>query len=868
MNSILPFGNSRLDTNSSKFNLDTGNVLIGLDAGTQLQNIDNVFIGNSAGSKSTMVSESIFLGIYAGQNIVTGKKSIIIGDDQSTSYINKENIVSIGYNKINNDGIGIGSNITSSGINNIAIGKNISCYANNAYSYGKNLMIKNSEYFFNSLLLNDNNILLDGFNTIGLLDIKSNTNYYLSSNIYISYDFNNYIKYPDTIFTNETDIIFQFKPKKGVKFDFNLGFYKGTCNIVNFNFKQNSIIYTNRETSMDINYTMNTNNKYIYDTYNTIHIINNDKNYRSLSLFINPSYNGYVINTTLSTNYAQGLINNISDLNINSIRLEYVLDDTKNIINSNYIYSDYYRKIYHDTIITSNITSSNIYNYIVDYETFNNASSGLTFKNFIISINDVYADNYNVVYGKDINVTGKNNICIGDNQNIDGNNSVIIGNSISSGKLFKNCTNSLVIGTSNLINNFAKNLIVLGNNNYTETYNDIDYYNFLSKKPVILGNNINSIKYNINICDTIVKYDDTISSNELLLTGKGGKYSNFLPVAIGYSDIDNVPIKNIYKLKYVSNIYNEVNINTTTSNYFVDNQLIVSEINTITSNTIVDINPLEPKVLNDDLYSLYIKEGLYTDLIGIYNNSNYNIELSTWNDLKKNIKYSLPITLDTIDDTNPHFLSYINEDNGYNKMYWNTFENAFLTTNITTKSLTTTQHITSYNFIGVGSNLYNINLNDRDTSLLKEGSNLYFTQQRAGAIADASNIKAMNYTLLTSNEILNKISKLTTDDISEGTNLYYTPNLFEESLLTKTLDNIYNGTSNRYITNDIYTNSLLITGTLTVGKIQVLGVDFPTDGNQVHFASQDEVTILKQKVDSLTNTVNILSNRILALENA
>jgi hypothetical protein len=108
---------------------------------------------------------------------------------------------------------------------------------------------------------------------------------------------------------------------------------------------------------------------------------------------------------------------------------------------------------------------------------------------------------------------------------------------------------------------------------------------------------------------------------------------------------------------------------------------------------------------------------------------------------------------------------------------------------------------------------------------------------------------------------------LSTDEITEGsTNLYYTGERFDERLMTKTLDYIHNGTSNKYITNDIYTNSLLITGTLTVGKIQVLGVDFQNSGQQIEFATKNEVNELKQRVDNLSILVNSLVARVSALE--
>jgi hypothetical protein len=276
----------------------------------------------------------------------------------------------------------------------------------------------------------------------------------------------------------------------------------------------------------------------------------------------------------------------------------------------------------------------------------------------------------------------------------------------------------------------------------------------------------------------------------------------------------------------------------------------------------IDVYIDNPKVLSDDKYALYINHGIYSDTLSLYNTSNYSSKFSKNESSKKNINYVMPETPETYHDNDIIFLSYtINNDN--NTLYWNTIDNAFLNSNISAKS------ISSLNFIGVGSNLRGVNLRDRDTSMLPEGNNLYFTSERAGNIAKASNVISMNYTLETSNLISHRISRLDTNDIAEGgDNLYYTNQRFDDRLFTKTLDYIHNGDSNRFITNDIYTNSLLITGTLTVGKIQVLGIDFHNNNGQIEFATKSQFNDLKLTVDNLSDLVNSLQTRVSALENA
>jgi hypothetical protein len=68
---------------------------------------------------------------------------------------------------------------------------------------------------------------------------------------------------------------------------------------------------------------------------------------------------------------------------------------------------------------------------------------------------------------------------------------------------------------------------------------------------------------------------------------------------------------------------------------------------------------------------------------------------------------------------------------------------------------------------GDGDSLYNVNLSDRSTSLLEEGSNLYFTSLRVAEIVDASNVHTCNYIASvasnlerTSNAISTRITEL------------------------------------------------------------------------------------------------------------
>ena len=74
---------------------------------------------------------------------------------------------------------------------------------------------------------------------------------------------------------------------------------------------------------------------------------------------------------------------------------------------------------------------------------------------------------------------------------------------------------------------------------------------------------------------------------------------------------------------------------------------------------------------------------------------------------------------------------------------------------------------------GDGSNLYNVNFLDRNTSMLVEGSNLYYTAERAGAVAEGSNVHASNLVYNVSNFLKDELDALSrfVDNISLQTGL-------------------------------------------------------------------------------------------------
>lgn len=131
------------------------------------------------------------------------------------------------------------------------------------------------------------------------------------------------------------------------------------------------------------------------------------------------------------------------------------------------------------------------------------------------------ADVHNVVTGKEIEVTGINNICIGNQFKTSGQNSIIIGNSIgTNGVSVASSVNDIyqciVIGNNSYSNSIIRDVISIGNNilqDLSTVTDNTRLQEFLSRKPIIIGNDIDSSKidFHVNVANTLLRTeaDDT-----------------------------------------------------------------------------------------------------------------------------------------------------------------------------------------------------------------------------------------------------------------------------------------------------------------------------------------------------------------------
>jgi hypothetical protein len=150
--------------------------------------------------------------------------------------------------------------------------------------------------------------------------------------------------------------------------------------------------------------------------------------------------------------------------------------------------------------------------------------------------------------------------------------------------------------------------------------------------------------------------------------------------------------------------------------------------------------------------------------------------------------------------------------------------------------------VTLLSYSSDGTLLNTIDIGEGTTSMLVEGSNLYFTSARAGMIAQASNMHASNYIA----SINDRITNLTGDDINQGVN-------------------------NKFIENAVIPYDLTIDATLTVSNLNVVGAttvintaNYTTENLQIVSQSLDGPT-LKVVQNGIENIAEFYSNTVMTV---
>ena len=171
------------------------------------------------------------------------------------------------------------------------------------------------------------------------------------------------------------------------------------------------------------------------------------------------------------------------------------------------------------------------------------------------------------------------------------------------------------------------------------------------------------------------------------------------------------------------------------------------------------------------------------------------------------------------------------------------------------------------NISGDGSELRNVHLADRNTSMLAEGSNLYYTAERVGIIVSSSNVETSNLIANNSNAIStyltdtsNLISNRITDTDTNSSNYVLTTSnavtahlIDTSNVISNRISNIGDDTSNYVLTTSNAVTAHVI-GTSNVISNRITDTD--TNASNYVLTTSNAVTA------HVIDTSNVISNRI------
>jgi len=596
-------------------------------------------------------------------------------------------------------------------------------------------------------------------------------------------------------------------------------------------------LYYANKTNMIVNINIIKENKIIYKN-NYINDFSIPKNN-----ILNVKYPTYVIDLSISYNpikiedYYKYLIRKTASYN-NILKLN-IITTNNNPLNSGILFNSphFYDifgplsfNLYHNIFINTNellITDKSLYDYQYLRYDFNNGffkrpvTLSFNIMPYVLfpypMINNYYDFNLsfyeNDVLLKQINYTNKKPIIYNipfnlvttienyyDDSNIQNTNNIRFEYYVSSNIISYNTLNNYI--TEYYFSDFiikydiydetsysiglGKNINIAGLNNLAIGSN----INIIGNNSIVFGNN--NSKYPIK--DSIIIGKDNIKDNHInkgIIIGNSNKTSitNSNQIIIG-NNLDN---------KYLTNIDNVLCRDSNSILIGTDETPILFGYNSndtvqITSNT-----------------SLYIKKGINLSNLTFTNNKNQSITLKIPSDINSNIIYTLPIIPQD-------FARIILSTDSYGNLKWTETSTFDLNTNLSISNLITSNVYATGFIFGDGSKLTNVNISDRTTDDLIEGSNnLYYTDKRASNIffnyidiinTDYLKEGSNNYYYTSnrdSNAFYSNLSNISTDYIKEGiSNLYFNSNFLSNAVKrlfsNYTTDDLVEGTSNFYIT--------------------------------------------------------------------
>jgi hypothetical protein len=377
-------------------------------------------------------------------------------------------------------------------------------------------------------------------------------------------------------------------------------------------------------------------------------------------------------------------------------------------------------------------------------------------------------------------------------------------------KITNHINDSALKGTNNIRLEYSISSNTVNNENLNNYITELYFRNFLiaydnddnnknQYQNLAIGNNINITgNNNIGIGSNIT----IVGDNSLIIGNENSENPITESIIIGKRNFrDNYAKKSIIIGSNISSSLinsNQIVIGNDINNSFllnIDNVICKDEKQLYLGLGSIPVaigydESNSPNISNDT--SLYIKNGIDAPSYNFRNSNNYYISLRANEGLTNDITYTLPILPS-------NFSRLMLTTDTFGNMKWsetNTFDidTNLILNNIITNNLTVNGYIS-----GDGKKITNINISDKTTDELREGtSNLYYTPER------------------TCNIIFSNINIIDSDYLKEGkSNLYYTyerdSNSFYSNLNLITTDIIKEGNSNLYFSSNYLSNAVYFT---------------------------------------------------------
>ena len=379
----------------------------------------------------------------------------------------------------------------------------------------------------------------------------------------------------------------------------------------------------------------------------------------------------------------------------------------------------------------------------------------------------------------------------------------------------------IIVSSSNVESSNYVDLMDSNMSNYME--NRTEHFTLVdSNMSNYMTTTSNIISQNLSTLDNLVREDiqtklEQTSNFAILMDDNMSNYvlhtSNNINEKINNLSADQLANGTSNKFIVNDTIYSDLNILGGIDIKF----LIIDGIQFDANSYIPELNPIiyNLDLMTDGTSNKYIKNNVYdNDLtingtlevdnitvhnkISLINNSVYSSECLDIVNItdSASIKVSQIGSGDIFHIENDYEQIFVMKNNGY---FGNTVDPLY---NVDINGIINATYIR-----GDGSQMSNVNIIGNNTSDLEEGSNLYFTEDRVYKVLYSSNYAESN------------LFKQSIDS------LYISIDDIKSALLCVDLDTVVQGSINKYIVNNIYNDSLIINGTLTVRDIQIMDLE-------------------------------------------